>query len=221
MKKIVIIGAGGFGREILWTLRDCNKVSKKYDILGFIDNDEKLKNQNICDIPVLGNFEWFSKQTEIIYAAISIGDPKIRKSIVNQLKFYKLKFPTVIHPSVINSEYIKIGNGTIIQAGCILTTNIEIKEFVHININSTIGHGCIVDDFVTISPGSHINGESSIGEGTYVGSGVVANDEIDIGKWSIIGAGSVVINNVKSNSVYVGNPSKLLKKINSKNRPKL
>ena len=213
LMKIVIVGAGGFGREVLWTLRDCNKVLKKYNILGFIDDDKELKNENICGIPILGGLEWFSDQTEDIYCAVATGDPKIRKSIVDKLKKNNVKFPTIVHPSVINSEYVKFGRGSIIQAGCILSTNIEIKEFVHINMDSTIAHDCIIEDFVTISPGVHINGNISIGENTYIGTGTVTKEKITIGKYSVVGAGTVLIDDVQDFSLYVGIPGKFKKKI--------
>ena len=60
-KKIIIVGAGGFGREVVWTIQDCNKISKTYSIEGFLDDDESLTGKKIDGIPILGNLDWFRK----------------------------------------------------------------------------------------------------------------------------------------------------------------
>src|SRR3989338_2649796 len=116
--KIVIIGASGFGREVLWTLRDCNKKSKKYDILGFVDDNKSLWGTIIDEIPVLGGLGWLStkiaKKTQCI---VAIGETRMRKDVVKKLEKKNAIFATIIHPSVIHSRFVHIGKGTIIQAG--------------------------------------------------------------------------------------------------------
>ena len=67
----------------------------------------------------------------------------------------------------------------------------------------------------------HISGANKIEEETYVGVGSTTTENLSIGKKSIIGAGSVVLNNVKSNSVYLGSPAKFYKKIDIHIRQKL
>ena len=122
--NIVIFGAGGLGREILWTLLDCNKKSKKYNVLGFIDDNKSLKGKTINKIRVLGGLEWFStKSAKNVSCIVGIGDSKLRKKIVDRLKKKDIQFPSIIHPSVVFSESIQIGKGTVIQAGSILTVN--------------------------------------------------------------------------------------------------
>ena len=149
--KIVIFGASGFGREVLWTLHDCNKKSKKYEILGFIDDNKSIHGKIIDEFPVLGGIQWFSKQNvRKVQCVVAIGDCKIRKKIVNELEKKGVSFATIIHPSVIHSKSVEVGNGSIIQAGCVLTVDIKIGNHVHININSTIGHESIIKDFVSI-----------------------------------------------------------------------
>ena len=148
--KIVIIGASGFGREVLWTIKDCNKQSKKYEILGFIDDDKSLWGEMIGIYPVLGGLEWFSTgDKKNIECVIGISDPTIRRKIAEKLANLKIIFTTVIHPSVIYSESVTIGKGTIIQAGSILTIDIDIGDHVHVNIDSTIGHDSTIGNFVT------------------------------------------------------------------------
>ena len=213
--KIVIIGASGFGREVLWTLHNCNIKSKKYHIIGFIDDNKSLWGKFINEFPILGGLDWFStKEAKNTQCVIAISNPKIRKKIADKLEKQKVMFSTIIHPSVIYSKSVSIGKGTIIQAGSILTIDICIGNHVHINIDSTVGHDSILGNFVTINPGVHINGNTIIGNNTFVGTGTTMKHKIKIGNNSIIGAGTVLLENVHSFSMYVGVPGKLKKKLN-------
>jgi len=211
-KKIVIVGASGFGREVLWTLNDCNKKSKKYEILGFLDDNKLLHGKIIDKKPILGGLEWFSKNnSKNVKCVVAIGDCKIREKIVKKLEKKGVTFETIIHPSVLYSKLVEIGTGTIIQAGCILTVGIKIGNHVHININSTIGHESIIKDFVTINPGIEVNGNTTIDTGAYLGTGITMLQQI--GSWSVIGAGTVLISDVPSYTMYAGVPGKLKKRL--------
>lgn len=212
--KIVIIGAGGFGKEVLWTLLDCNRNLKKYDILGFLDDDKNLHNKIVYGKKVLGGTEWILKNnSKNIKCVIAIGSGKIRKKIAAKLEKRGIEFLTVIHPSIIMSDSVKVGNGTIIQPGTVITVDVEIGKHCRIDTNCTIAHDSKINDFVDLSPGVHINGSNNIQTGVYVGSGTITKEKISVGKWSIIGAGTVLITDVPDGSLYVGVPGKLKKKL--------
>ena len=212
IKKIIIIGAGGFGREILWTLNDCNKIIKQYEILGFVDDNMSLKNKKIHDLPVLGDIDWIlSSVPENVSFIIGIGDSKIRKKIFDKLKDKNFEFPVIKHPSVYCSDSITIGQGTIIQAGSIISIDIKIGEFVYVNFNSTIGHDSIIHDFVTLSPGVNVSGSNLIEEGVFVGTGSVTKQGISIGKWSFIGGGTVLGKSIPKNSMFYAASGKMKK----------
>ena len=212
--KIVIIGASGFGREVLWTIKDCNKQSKKYEVLGFIDDDKSLWGKVIDEYRVLGGLEWFSTESkENIECVIGISNSTTRRKIAEKLSDQKIIFSTIIHPSVIYSKSVSIGQGTIIQAGSIITIDVDIGDHVHMNIDSTVGHDSKIGDFVTINPGVNINGNTTIGNDTFVGTGTVMNQKLKIGNNSIIGAGTVLLEDVPSFSMYVGVPGKMKKNL--------
>jgi len=211
---IAIVGAGGFGREVLLTLLDCNKQLKMYNILGFVDDDKSLEGKSINKIPVLGGLNWLiSNNSKNLKCVIAIGDGKLRKEISQKLEKKGIEFATIMHPSVVCSEFVEIGKGTIIQAGSIITPDTKIGDHVHINMDCSIAHDCVLEDFVTVTPGVHINGFVTIGTGVYIGTGAVTKDRIKIGKWSVIGAGTVIIRDVSEFSMYVGVPGKLKKKL--------
>ena len=208
---LVIVGTGGFAREILWTIRDYNEIYHEFSVLGFLDDNESLLGQTIDGIKVLGNTDWIFSQKNEIRCIIGIGDGQTRKKIVDKFEKEKIPFQTIIHPSVAWSKSSKIGNGTIIQAGSIITTNVVIGNHVHVNMNVTIAHDSVIQDFATLSPGAHVNGNTIVGEGTFIGSGAVMQQELKIGRWAKIGAGTVLRTNVEDYSTYVGVPGKLKK----------
>lgn len=215
MEEILIIGAGGFGREVLWTINDCNQIKKKYSVIGFIDDDKLLHDKTIDEIPVLGGLEWFDNNYKKSFSCIiAVGNSIQRKKIVKQLEKNNLTYTNIIHPTAICSKLVTIEEGTVIQAGSILTVNIKIGKHVHVNIDSTIGHDSNIGDYVTINPGVHINGKTRIGNLVNIGSGVVMKQEIEVGSESIIGAGSVLLENVPEKSLFAGVPAKLKKELN-------
>ncbi len=205
LKKIVLIGAGGFGKEVLQTIIDCQKKSRIFELVGFIDENKELWGKTICNLKVLGGIDWIENNSGV-GCVICIGDGKIRKKLVKKLSKLNLFFPSIIHPTVILSKFSKIGDGVIIQGFSYIVPDVEIGNHVHINMSCTIAHDTKIENFVTISPGVHINGMCSIGEGSFLGSGSVIKDEIKIGEWTKIGAGTILIDNADSKKTYVGVP---------------
>lgn len=212
MKNIVIIGSGGFGREVQWLINDINNKDKEWNFIGFIDENEELRCSILNDSYVLGTFEDIKNLNDNdIYYVCAVGDPEVKKMLVEKAEKYNLKPATLIHPSAILSEYVEIGEGSIICAGSIITVNIEIGNHVIINIDSTIGHDVIIHDYSTILPSVNISGNTIIEEGVSVGTGSAIIQGKTIGKYSIIGAGAVVIKDIPSGATAVGSPAKVIK----------
>ena len=208
--EIIIIGAGGLGKEILSTLLACNKIEHQYEILGFVDDNKKL-SKNFNNYTILGDIDWLlSSNYSSVGCIVATGDPKIRKKIINRLDNKKFFFPKIIHPSVIISEFTKISEGTVIQAGSIISSNIEIGEHTLINVNVTIGHDCKIGNFVTIGPGCNISGENIIENDVFFGNGVNTKDKLSVGESSFIGAGSIIGKNIPKKSIHFA-PSGVLK----------
>jgi len=212
MKRTVILGAGGFAREVLDILLAQNAVSKQYGILGFIDENPAMKGRILNGYPVLGGFDWFaSKDQGAIHAACGIGSPLQRKKVVTKAEDMGLQFCNVIHPTAVLTPFVSLGVGVVITAGTILTNQILVGSHVHINLDVTIGHDCVIEDFCTIAPGVHISGNVKLGTGVSVGTGAVVVQGVSIGSWSIIGAGAVVIKDIPERVTAVGVPARVVK----------
>lgn len=211
-EKVVIIGAGGLAREVYWVCCDISKSGRDIEVLGFIDENPAKSGGKLCGIPILGDFEGFQKANKNeLKVVCAVGSTKAKKSMVVKAEQIGLSFCTVIHPTVQLSEYVEIGVGTVITAGCILTTQIKIGNHVYLNLDTTVGHDTIIEDFANVAPGCHISGNVTLREGADLGTGAVVLQGITIGKWSTIGAGAVVIGNIPDNAVAVGVPAKVIK----------
>ncbi|MGL4672997.1 acetyltransferase [Cetobacterium sp.] len=208
MEKIYIVGAGGFAREVAWLIEDINEKNPTWEILGFIDDNSEMLGKELNGYKVLGNLEYLNKQ-ELANVVIAIGMGEIREKIIIQIK--KHKFPILIHPSVIASRFLKIGEGSIICAGNILTTNITLGKHNIINLDCTIGHDAILEDYTTVLPSSNISGNVTIGQKTTIGTGTAIIQGMTIGKDCMVGAGSVVNKCIPNYSTAVGVPARIIK----------
>lgn len=199
MKK-GIIGAGGFGREIYWSL---NSIDRNNTVF-FVD-DEYWDGSDKKILP-LSLFE-----TEKYEIVVAIGDSKHRQRIVENLP-KNTKFFTHIHPTAqIHGEDVIIGEGSIICAGTILTTNIKIGKHAHLNLITTIGHDNVIGDYFTTAPGVQISGNCNIGNNVYFGTRSCNRQKTKICDDVVIGMNSGVVQNITESGTYVGTPAKKIK----------
>lgn len=209
MRDIVIIGAGGFGREVAWLIRDINRVDPQWNILGFVDDDPSLQGQLIGGYPVIGDVAWLTHQELSVVCAI--GNPLVKRKVLQQLASSKNTYPVLIHPSVIRSEEVRIQEGSILCAGNILTVNIDIGKHVILNLSCTVGHDVVIKDYCSLMPGIRLSGNSILEEAVHVGTGSSIIQGITIGRNAVIGMGSVVIKDIPNNSTAVGIPARVIK----------
>lgn len=210
--KIAILGTGGFAREIVTLIQDINNTDSKYELVGFVDNSIE-KGTLINGYPVIGNDEEINQTNEPIGLVLAFGEPKIKMKVRSKFTNPLISFPTIIHPSAIvgDRKLVEIGDGCIICASVIITTNIKIKDYVTLNLQCTVGHDTIIDSYSSFMPSCNISGEVHIGEGVYCGTGVKIINQTDIGEHSIIGAGAVVAKSIPAYCTAVGVPAKPIK----------
>ena len=208
--ELVIVGNGGFAKEIAWLINDINhdltQGAEKWKITGFISSNS---SKSIGNIPVLGDDAWAMKNlNRDIRFIIAIGDSVIREKIAKEWTENGFKAPIIIHPRAIIGQNIAISPGSIICAGTILTTNIKIGEHVIINLNSTIGHDVEIGSYTNISPGVNISGNVKIGNGCQLGSGSVVLPGITLTEKVMLGAGAVATKNLEKTGTYIGIPAR-------------
>jgi sugar O-acyltransferase (sialic acid O-acetyltransferase NeuD family) len=209
MEKIAIIGAGGFGREVLMLINQRNKVNLDYEFIGFFD-DSLEKGILINGYPVLGGLLDLENY-QGISVAIAIGSPTVKEKIAEKIDGFNLKYPNLIHPNVLIGENVVIGKGCIFCAGVIITENIIIEDFTILNLQCTVGHDTHIGAFSSFMPSVNISGVVNIAKGVYVGTGAKIINQLEIGSNTIVGAGAVVSKTLPANCTAVGIPAKPIK----------
>ncbi len=207
-RDLVILGAGGFAREIAWLASQINRIHPAtWNVLGFWSHDPAETGTMVNGLPVLGERALSGRRG--LFAVAAIGDPKIRERAVAEAERAGLQFATLVHPGVLYDEAtVTIGPGTVICAGNILTTNITIGNHVIVNLDCTIGHDCSLEDFATLSPGCHLSGHTTVRRGAYLGTGVVTVERHEIGPGAIVGAQGAVVRDIDGGVTAVGVPAK-------------
>ena len=211
--KVVIVGTGGFAREVHEILELRNADKQDVEFIGFLDDNEDMHGKEVHGCEVLGGVVWLKGQNpEEVKVINGIGSPYVKKKIVERVKSYgDFKFYTLIDEKAVIGERITLGEGAIVCAGTIITTDIEIRDHVTLNLNATIGHDVVIEDYATFAPAANISGNVNIGEGVDFGTNAVIIQGKNVGEWSIVGAGSIVVKDIPANTTSVGNPSKVIK----------
>ena len=206
MKNIIIIGGGGFAREVHFLIREIGL----YNILGFVHEKER-EDMKIGKIiyPVYNE-----KELDLhgnICMAIGTGKPKLNEEIISKFK-NKFEFPNLVHPNVTADwENITMGEGNILASNAILTTNIKIGSFNVFNLGCTVGHDAEIGNYNIINPSVNISGGVKICNKTFIGVNATILQNVKVNDNSIVGASSLVNKDVQEFSTFVGVPAKRIK----------
>lgn len=205
-RNLVIVGASGFGREVAWVARECGR-----NVAGWLD--DATHEREICGAPVLGSVSRWQD-----YAAhefvIAIGSPRTRRKVAHLMNEQgRPTFATLVHPAAKMSVYVQFGAGTVITAGCVLTTQIVIGEHCILNLNSTVGHDCKFGDFVTVAPICPISGNVILEDGVEVGTGTAIRQGVRMEKGSMAAMGATVVKDVAANALVLGSPARPSKEL--------
>lgn len=210
MKDLIIIGAGGFGREVSWLVERINAASPEWNILGFADDNENLHGKTLNGYKVLGGTDVIRNYPSS-YAVCCIANTKIRKMLCEKINGFGNKFATLIDPAAIVSDEVTIGEGSVICAGAVITVDIALGRHNIIDVSSTVGHDAVLKDYVTLYPSVNVSGNTVIGEGVELGTGTQVIQGKAVGGNTIVGAGAVVISDLPSNCTAVGVPARVIK----------
>lgn len=195
MEKIIILGAGGHAASVI----DSLEQEGKYDITGYVVNDEKAGNS---DYPIIGTDSDLERlyQSGIRNIAIGIGylgKSELREKLYKHIKSIGFCLPVISDPSAMISKRAEIAEGTFIGKGAIINRGAVIKEACIINSGAIVEHDCTVDEFSHISVGSVLCGGVSIGKATFVGANATVIQEKKIGNNCVLGAGTTIHKDVK------------------------
>ena len=211
LTPLVIFGAGGLGREVLLLLQQINASRPTWDVRGFYD-DQAPASSTVAGLPYLGTSADLNASPTPLAVALAVGSPVGRAAVVGRLTSPQLSFPILVHPRVVltSLQRIMLGDGCIIQQGCILTCDITLGRFVLLNLGCTVGHDAVLDDFCSLMPHANVSGAARLETGVYLGTSSTIIQGVSIGANTVVGAGAVVVRDLPANVTAVGVPAKVI-----------
>ena len=210
MKDLVLIGFGGFGREVVEFIKLINEKEPTWNFLGFVDDNENAST--VEGYHIIGGLNDLYMMADRVYTCIAIANIEARKRIAAECEKHGVRFATIISPDVkLRGELHTIGAGTIIATGCELAINSHIGMQCILNTGVALGHDTVVGDFVDMMPYTAAMGDVNIGDECYFGVRATVINGITIAPHSKIGACACVIKNIGEPGTYVGVPAKRVK----------
>jgi sugar O-acyltransferase (sialic acid O-acetyltransferase NeuD family) len=213
----VLVGAGGLGREVLAALRAPGGPERSSLILGFVDDRSDLWGEVVDGAPVLGPVSAVTDGSlEPSHATICTGRPgntSSRRDIDARLRRSAVDFATVVHPSTSVAAGTSIGEGSVLLAQVVTTAPIVIGRHVVVMPHVVFTHDDVIHDYTTFGAGVRLAGGVVVEAGAYVGAGALVREGVTIGSGALVGMGAVVTRDVPPEEVWVGNPARLLRRV--------
>jgi len=211
MRKLIILCAGDFGREIANVVERINDAADEpqWELLGFVDDNMSLQGKLVDGYPVLETIDDLNGCTEERYVICSAGVAKTRKKILERITNQKIKFATLIDPDARVYRDANVGEGSIICGGSILAIGVQVKKHVIVNLNCSLGHDSIYEDYCVVNPGVNVSGNVHVKECCDLGTGAKVIQGLSIGPNTVIGAGAAVIRDIPADCLAVGVPAKV------------
>ena len=205
MRRLLILGCGGFGQEVAAMLPTHPGFEKEWRMEGFLDSKTSLGDIP-SKYPLLGDEDTFEYRDGDLLL-IAIMNPTTKENLMKKLTG-RVSFFNFIHPSSIVSDTAIIGEGTIVYPNCTISTNVHIGKFVTLNAGSQIGHDASIGDFSSIMPHTDLGGGAQLGSYVFTGTKTTISPYKVIANGVKIAAGSVVMRSVKTeNCTLAGNPA--------------
>ena len=206
MYNIVIIGAGGFGREVyLWAKDSFDFI--KYQIKGFLSNNKSDLDNYDIKVGIIGDPDYYEiKENDRFLFAI--GNIEAKKRLVTKLKNKVAKFLTLIHPTAIVEDTVKIYEGVIICPFCLVSDNVRLDDFVMMNAYSSCGHDAKIGKYCILSSYTAIAGFAVLEDEVFLGLHATIIPGKRVGYKSKVSANSVVMRDVPPNKMVFGVPGK-------------
>jgi sugar O-acyltransferase (sialic acid O-acetyltransferase NeuD family) len=206
MQNIIIVGAGGFGREVYQYMRDAFLTRSGYTFKGFLDDAfPQLKDLGL-DGKVIGTTTGYRIEDSDRFL-VAVGDPKIRRMLTERIAQRGGKFLTLIHPTAYVATTAEIGEGSILTPFTLVGPNAVLGVHILMNNYSSIGHDAQIGDHTIFCPYATVNGYAIVSSGVFLGSHSTITARKQIGRDSKIAAGSVVYEDVPDRALAVGNPA--------------
>lgn len=207
MKDLVVVGAGGHGRELFATIHAINEVNPTWNVVGFVDDTPThLERVQRLGSAVLGGLDWLDDRD--VAVAVGIGTSAMRRTVLDRLGLAEERLPAIVHPGATIGPDVELGPGVVVYDRCTVTTNVRIGAHTHLNVGCAVQHDSDMGAFVQLSPGVFVNGDCVVGDDVFMGTGAIVTRGCRVGSGAKVGAGAVVLDDVEADATVVGVPAR-------------
>lgn len=218
---LLLLGAGGFGREAAEAVRAVNAAhaaatgTDRWELLGFLDDSPALHGRTVSGAPVVGGFAEVERHpgAQIIVCTGHPGNFGSKRKIVERLDLPAERYATLVHPAAALAASCELGHGTVVLAGVVATVDVRVGAHVGVMPQVVLTHDDEVADYAILAAGVRLAGGVRIGPGAYIGSGALVREGREVGAGALVGMGAVVTRDVPAGEVWIGAPARFVRSV--------
>jgi sugar O-acyltransferase (sialic acid O-acetyltransferase NeuD family) len=212
-RPLIILGTGGNALDVLDILDAVNSQSPTWHLVGYLD--DHLAGQDFRGRPVLGTLAQATNYSDCVFISTIRNEKTFRRidSILSRTRLATEQFATLVHPAAGVSPRAQLGCDVYVNYGSSVAGDVSLCDHVSLGPNSIVGHNSVVGPYSILGPGAIISGSVQIGTKCYVGAGARVRQCLNVGDRALVGMGAVVTRDVRPETIVVGNPARLLERV--------
>jgi sugar O-acyltransferase (sialic acid O-acetyltransferase NeuD family) len=212
-RDLLILGASGFGREVLWVIDDIPEASRGWRVAGFLDDDVPRARRSLdmmgVALPVLGTIrDHQPRSDELFVSAIGMSRPKL--AVCGEMKRRGAQFANLIHPSARLHPTVVTGDGLFMSPLSGFSPGCVVGDFVALSASAGAGHDVTIGDGCFLGARCDVMGGATLGRGVFLGSHATIHPGVRVGDFVTVGIGSVLLRSTPADVSLFGVPAREL-----------